>query len=239
MDDHRIIRSRQSALDTGIDRRGGDRPMAAAARMLVQVYDGGAMPAQPDRVYFTHPVELGGDETEGGGATPVVDTTTTVPVVVVWGVPSVGDILTAYAVGGRWVAERTGAGTGPTYPCGPCQVPKKDLTVSWTNLILGNGSTTLVYSGRLATQWISGCTNELLYELVCTEGLVEFRVYYFLSGACPSGQSQSCSTIRGSPYSLTVTDLVCGTGFLLACQVTSASCPNLGSYGYTGFTVSV
>jgi hypothetical protein len=232
----RILRNRQAVLGGTID-RGVEASALITARMLVQVYNGGAMPTSSDKVYLTHPVELDGLETEGGSATPNVDTSTTIPVVVLWGAPQAGDLLTAYAVGGRWVAERAGLSGQSGYPCGQCQIPRKNLTVSWTNLILGNGSTTLVYSGGPTTQWISACMNQLLYELICTQNEVEFRVYYFLSGSCPSGQSQYCSTIRSNPYSLTQSNLTCSP-FLLTCTVTSASCPNLATYGYTGFTIS-
>ena len=85
----------------------------SSARMLVKVFDGGSMPTAAERVYFTHPVLLTGSEAEGGTGTLTVDTATTVPVIVLGDVPSVaGDYLTAYAVGGRWVAERGGSGGG-------------------------------------------------------------------------------------------------------------------------------
>lgn len=218
------------------DRAAESSPLITA-RMLVQVYNGGAMPTSPDKVYLTHPVELDGTETEGGSALTNVDTSTTIPVVVLWGSPQAGDLLTAYAVGGRWVAELVDASSQAGYPCGQCQIPQKNLTVSWANLILGNGSTTLVYSSIPTTRWISACTNQLLYELICTQNQVEFRVYYYLSGSCPSGQSQYCSTIRAIPYGLTQTSLTCSP-FLLTCQVSSAACSNLAAYGYTGFTIS-
>ena len=126
---------------------------------------------------------------------------------------------------------------GEGYLCGTCSIPRTDLTVSWTNLIIGNGSATLVYSGSPSTQWLSACTNQLLYQLVCTASVIEFRVYYFLSGSCPTGQSQFCSTIRTAPSSLIQTGFTCSP-FLLTCSVTSSSCSNLATYGYTGFSVS-
>ena len=217
--------------------RGATAPARVTARRLVQVYNGGSIPTQAGYVYLTNPVELDGDEIEGGSATANVDATTTIPVVVLWGTPQVGDLLTAYAVGGRWVAERSGTSIQPGYPCGQCQIPRQNLTVSWTNLILGNGATQLVYSGNPTTQWVSTCTNQLLYEVICNQSQVEFRVYYFVAGSCPSGQSQYCSTIRSNPFRLPQTHLTCSP-FLLTCSVTSASCPSLASNGYTSFTVS-
>jgi hypothetical protein len=196
------------------------------------------MPAQPGYVYLTHPAEVDGDEVEGGSATVNADASTTIPVVVLSGSPQVGDLLTAYAVGGRWVAERSGGSSqSGGYPCGQCRIPRQNLTVSWTILILGNGSTALIYTGNPTTQWTSACTNQLLYELICTQNQVEFRVYYFVSGSCPGGQSQYCSTIRSNPFRLAQTNLTCSP-FLLTCNVTSTSCPNLASNGYTSFTIS-
>ncbi len=232
----RILRDRQAALSGAIDRV-AEASTRVTARRMVQVYDGGSMPTQPGYVYLTHPAELDGKEIEGGSGIVNVDTSTTIPVVVLWGTPQAGDILTACAVGGRWVAYRSGTSIHSGYSCGQCQIPRQNLTVSWTNLILGNGATSLVYSGNPTTQWASACTNQLLYELVCTQNQVEFRVYYFVSGSCPSGQSQYCSTIRSNPFRLTQTSLTCSP-LLLTCSVTSASCPNLASNGYTSFTVS-
>ena len=113
------------------------------------------------------------------------------------------------------------------------------MTLSWTNLILGNGSTALVYSGSPAAQWTSACTNQLLYQLVCTSNQVEFRVYYFLSGSCPTGQSQYCSTSRTGPNSLVTASLTCGSSFLWVMSLTSTTCPAIATYGYTGFTISL
>ncbi len=60
----RILRNRQAALGRAIDRAVEASPLITA-RMLVQVYNGGAMPTSPDKVYLTHPVELDGTEIRG------------------------------------------------------------------------------------------------------------------------------------------------------------------------------
>ena len=232
----RICRHRLNTLDVNINNF-NDTYYVVNSRKLVQVYNGGMFPATSDKIYLTHPVDLDGPEAEGISATPIVDTTTSIPVVVLWGVPQVGDLLTAYAVGGRWVAERAVASDQQGYPCGQCQIPKKNLTVSWANLILGNASTTLIYSGSPTTRWISQCSNELFFQLLCTQNQVEFQVHYFLFGSCPTGEGQYCSTSHANPYKLVQTNLSCSP-FLLTCNVTSSSCPYLASYGYTGFTIS-
>jgi hypothetical protein len=231
----RTLRDRHVALSFALVRAAGAPPFVTARR-LVQVYDGGAMPTEPNHVYLTHPVELNGAETEGGAASAVVDASVTIPVIVLWSAPQAGDLLTAYAVGGRWVAERPPSGPG-SLPCGTCRIPRRNLTVSWTNSILGNGSTTLVYS-RTPTQWSSGCSNEQIYRLLCTDNQVEFRVIYFISGSCPGGVSQFCSTLGVDPLRLVVDSLVCGDHFLLTCHTTGTSCPSITLNGYSSFTIS-
>jgi hypothetical protein len=381
----RILRDRAAAWDVALDRAQADWPPLATPRRLVQVFNGGSMPSQPDHVYLTHPVELDGAEAEGGVASPIVDTSSTIPVVVLWSAPQAGDILTAYAVGGRWVAEvghsvitncpvcgcatypaalhatstALGANGGSatltwdganwtgsssyiylgaplqgcspyTLPitwtfsaslcelilnwpintssgnpcptdvahsngtatqaynvglsvrcnpffvawgpqptngsfslllagntgtsnasvsdagggtvdnrgncCGGCAIPDRNLTVSWTNPIIGNGSTTLFYNSSALT-WTSGCSNELVYQLLCTGGQVEFRAIYFISGPCPTGTQQYCSNLRPNPFGLTQTGLTCGSSFLMTMTCGSA-CPVLQLDGYTGFIVS-
>ncbi len=120
--------------------------------------------------------------------------------------------------------------------CGSCGIPAEDLTVSWFGGP-GDGSTTLTYTSG----WNSACTNGLLYQLLCNVGagnVVEFRVVYFIAGACPTGTQQYCSTLGSAPLRLVETGLTCGSSFLLTCNVTALSCPNLFTgLGYTGFSV--
>lgn len=121
--DTRVLRERQRAIDQRRDASGAGGRIFGSSRRLVQVYNAGDMPASNDHFFATHPVEINGSETEGGAGTPVVDTSTTLYVDVLGTtVPSVGDILTAYAVGGRWVAERGSGGCG----CCSCLCPNGD-----------------------------------------------------------------------------------------------------------------
>jgi hypothetical protein len=130
-------------------------------------------------------------------------------------------------------------GCGGAFTCGSCSIPTSNLTISFDNLIIGPGSATLVYTTTPVTAWKSACVNQLIYELLCTGGQPELRVIYFLSGSCPTGQSQYCSTIGSAPYGLTRTSLTCGASFLMTASLTSSSCPTLATFGYTDFTVSV
>src|SRR5262249_20680769 len=96
--DARVIRDRQEGLRAPTDRPVGAPPLAAPRR-LVSFYNGGHMPTQPDRIFFPHPAELDGPEVEGGSASPNVDVTETIPVVVLWDAPQAGDLLVATSVG--------------------------------------------------------------------------------------------------------------------------------------------
>lgn len=207
--------------------------------MLVQVYDGGSMPATVPRWFFTHPVLMDGVEAEGEDYTPTADTSVTIPVLVLGSrVPAAGDILIAHGVGGKWVAESGGGGTA-TYPCSPCNIPLKNLTVSWTNTLLGNGSATLVYTAGSPPTWSTGsaCPNEMLFSLRCSGFSILFTAYYFVSGGCPSGQPQNCNSQGGDQQFLPLDSHVCSP-FSLTYKPTSQTCPVLLSSGYTSFTVS-
>jgi hypothetical protein len=102
----RIERLRQQDLSDLVD-RAIPEIAAGTPRQLVRVYNGGSMPSMPDHFYLTNPVYLNGAPTEGGAGAPSVDTSQTIVVDVLNQAPMAGDFLTAYAVGGRWVAELT------------------------------------------------------------------------------------------------------------------------------------
>lgn len=128
-------------------------------------------------------------------------------------------------------------------PCGTCSIPTVNLMVAWTNVIIGNGSTNLFYNGGVlgAGQWGSNCTNQLIYSLSCNVNLVEFRVYYFVSGTCPTGMSNYCSNLAGGAGSLIQTSLTCGASFMAVYSANCVvpSCPVLCANGYGTFTITV
>jgi hypothetical protein len=231
----RILRDRQAAHLDAMDRTGGQQPYSSA-RMLVQVYNGGSMPATTPAVYFTHPVLVTGSETEGGSGTLTADTATTLPVVVLGQVPSVGDYLTAYAVGGRWVSERgAGSGGGGTTACSPCSIPNEDLTITWTNILTGNGSATMTYTPG---QWETGCVDSgILFRLACNGGSIELRAIFFLSGFCPTGSTNYCSNLRTSPLTLTLASHLCSP-FSLTFTVSEVGCPEVYDEGNTQFIIT-
>jgi hypothetical protein len=231
----RILRARRAALTSEIDRN-WSTPISATARRLVQIVNGGSMPSSPDHFFLAYPIELDGTETEGGTATPVADRSQPIIVDVLGHVPSAGDVLTAYAVGGRWVAER-GASNGGILTCSPCGIPAQNLTISWANAITGNGSTILTYTPTPAS-WNSGCSNGLLYTLLCTAGQVELRVIYFPTGSCPTGTQQYCSNLRASPFGLVLSTSSCSP-FSMTFLSRSAGCPTITNSGYTRFTITM
>lgn len=313
----RILRDRLGAHEDRLDTCGSEAVAFSSARLLVQVYNGGAMPSAAEKVYFTHPVLVIGAETEGGAGTFSVDTTTTVPVVMLGGIPSVGDYLIAYSVGGRWVAEKLGcqvkihvtcSGTalvgdrvtitagGPTIAtgttdgsgnvalslpkpltnpylititgnskatftttqnlscgssytfdvcagsgesCTPCNIPQSDLTISWTNLLDGDGSATMTYSGGGPATWSTGCEdNGLEFSLSCTESGIELRAFFFISGVCPTGETNYCSNLRAVPLGLNLTDFTCSP-FVLTFAVPAIDCPAIYSLGNTQFVITL
>ena len=237
--DARVMRERQAAQNDALDRAGlGDT--AIAPRLVVQVYDGGSMPTTTPAVFLTNPVLITGAETEGSAPTFTADAETTLPVVVLRGMPSAGDYLTAYAASNRWVSEEGGSGgAGGVVPCSPCAIPASDLTISWTNILSGNGSDTLVYTGGASPIWQTGCSGDgdaVIFRLGCASGSIELRVYYFTSGSCPTGESSYCSNLLSSPRGLTLSSHDCSPFSLtFTC---GAACSVLQGAGYTSFTVT-
>ncbi len=196
------------------------------------------MPSSPDHFFLAHPVELDGAEVEGGAASPTIDSSQTIVVDVLGSTPSAGDIMSAYMVGGRWVAERSGTGSTGAVTCSPCSIPKQNLIVSWINILSGNGSTNLTYTPS-PPSWKSACSNGLQYILVCTSGQIELQVTYWVSGSCPGpGTTQYCSNLRNAPLGLIISSYSCSP-FAVTFGVTSSSCPTITSSGYTQFTITL
>jgi hypothetical protein len=194
------------------------------------VTSGGSIPVQTGMVFLVNPVRLDGLESEGATPTTLVDTTRTIPVVVIGEMaPSAGDLLMAVAVGGRWVA------TGGVSSCFPCRIPTKDLTVSWSNTQFGAGSTKLSYTPP--GQWSSSCSHQILYSLSCAGGQIQFVATHFPNANCQGGQGVSCVSPGVNPYALTLASYTC-IPFFLRFSVTSRSCPVISSAGFTSFTIT-
>ena len=238
----RSIRDRQVEHSRAMDRSESGPQPVLAARLLVQVYNGGSMASTAEKVYFTHPVLVAGEETEGGTATETADTTTTVPIIVLWRHPSAGEYLTAYSAGGRWVSERNSSNGNAAEPCMPCNIPLENLMFTWTNTFAGTNSTTMVYSGGLSPTWTTGCVDgNLKFQLSCNpDGGIELWAYFFISGGCPDGTSNYCWNLRADPVAIQFPDYDCSS-FSLTFAFTDADpgCPTIYSAGTTQVTVTL
>jgi hypothetical protein len=234
-DSLRIVRLREEApLPAESPAAAARQAARGVPRLAGRVSNGGAMPTATDHVFLVSPARLDGAEAEGGAASISSDPARTVPVVVIGSrVPSLGDVVIALSLGGRWVAE-SGPGQG-SLDCWPCPIPQKDLTVSWTNPVLGNGSATLAY--RPPSLWASSCAHGLLYTLSCPGSILQFGVTYFLSGNCPTGQQQTCSSAGAPPLSLRLSEYLCSPLYLKY-VISGTGCPVLGSSGYSSFVVT-
>ena len=231
----RLLRLRSNDPLEGAAPPRAPRPPRGTPRFLGQVVAGAKMPSGTDQVYLMSPVRLDGADAEGATATHSTDGTRIIPVVVIGDTPpQAGDLLVALAVGGRWVAESR-SGSSPELSCSPCGIPKKNLTLSWTNVLFGPGSTPLVYTPP--GQWISACTNQLLFALACPGSSITLTATYFLSGFCPTGQGQSCVSPGVDPFSLSLAGSSCSP-FFLHYTVTGPGCPVLWSSGYTSLAIS-
>ncbi|MGP0065044.1 MAG: hypothetical protein ACLQGP_15785 [Isosphaeraceae bacterium] len=206
--EYRQLRDRQAAFDRRLDVATSRHPEAVTARRLVQIYNSGHMGSAPGLYYSAHPVQLNGIEQEGGTATPIVDLSTTLLVVVLNGTPVEGDILAAYAVGGRWVAEIKG--TPPA--CSLCGCADAPLVVDIVDAVLG--------SATLNWQGTAGPSYSPTWVGVS-------RTYHYLGGGGCAAQTDLALTwtlMSGSNCSLSV-----------AWNVTdpTTNCPTNDDTGYT------
>jgi len=204
-------------------------------RFIGRVVSGGGMPDSHDKIYLVAPVQIGGDESEGASGSLIDDPARVIPVAVVGTKPpTVGDLVLVHSISGRWVAELNGA-TPTDVVCSPCDVPRKNLTLSWTNVLTGGSSIQLAFDG--SSRWRGGCANQIVFALACQSGVLAFSATYFPNGDCPDGQPQICSSAGGAPNGMTIVQNVCDP-FVLAYAPASATCPYLVSRGYTKFVVT-
>src|SRR5579864_8702945 len=109
MSEARILRDRQVALAGALDRQAARAQPYGAGRIALQIYNGGMMASTGEKDFLGDPGNFTDNECEGCADPGSFDTSISIPVFILGSqAPSVGDILTAYAVGGRWVAETGG-----------------------------------------------------------------------------------------------------------------------------------
>lgn len=208
--------------------------VSGSPRFLGRITSSGTPPAQTDRVFLVHPVQLDGVETERGIAEARVDTSRTIPVVIVGGtVPRIGDLVVASSIGGRWVASLPSA-PRETINCDGCQTPRRDLTLTITSQIAGPRSFRMTYNGL--DEWASGCVEQMLFRLHCRNDVATFSVTHHVGGSCNVGTPSSCSSPGQFPFALTMLSRSCSP-FLI--QFNAVVCQPLAVQGYLTFTLSV
>lgn len=102
MNDLRIQRERQAALDVAVD-NGAVNPSDCSAAAVLTTTVATTYPATAASFYACHPTDIGGTETEGGAASYVAGTAIVFALNVGTQVPPPGTRVVAHAVGGRWV----------------------------------------------------------------------------------------------------------------------------------------
>ena len=123
--------------------------------------------------------------------------------------------------------------------CGTCTIPQANLTLSYSNLIIGDGTTPLVYaSGARPASGIRAARTNCTVSTDLHGRASRVPGVLLLPAPAPPARASIVPTSDRPPNGLTQTGLTCGSAFLLACTVNSSSCPNIATYGYTGFAVS-
>ncbi len=103
-------------------------------------------------------------------------------------------------------------------------------------VISGPGSTTLTYNANQSS-WTTGCVSQQTYQLLCNSGQIEFRVTFFVSGNCPTGQKNFCSNLRVAPFGLVLASFTCSP-FSMTFTLPDPICPAVEAPGYTSFTIT-
>ena len=134
----------------------GDTPS-----LVVSIYDAGSKPSTAPNQFAAHPATVGWTETEGGTYSATVDTAQSLIVTVLGNAPGVGELLLAFLIDGRWVAEKRGTTVPPDViiPGCPCSSSPRTLTMTSSrpesnNRIFQNA--TLVYGPTPTALWPLG-----------------------------------------------------------------------------------
>lgn len=207
----RVDRNRMEELRDRLDLRDRLGP-DQTQRMLVQVYDGGSIPTTVPKVYLTHPVLIGADDTEGATPSLSADTSTTIPVVMLGPrVPVADDYLVAHAIGGRWLAGDNKGGL-PATTCTPCNFPARNLTITYTDDRFGTTLFTLPPAG--GSNRFTPCTflpntitggNYVKFNLACAFGTLNFNQssYTAIDSTCTG------SVLFTTPWTPQLIDYTC------------------------------
>lgn len=125
-----------------------------------------------------------------------------------------------------------------TVPCGACDLPFEDLTLSYVNTIAGNGTVTLVPGG--GTTWTSACvkigsTSWYQFTWSCISGTMVLSVSKYSTSGCLT-PSNTCASNSSSSTKLITVSTSCSP---LDYEYSVGPYPALPSCGYLsvdGFT---
>ena len=207
-DSGRVLRRRQADAAAALDRL--PPPAApAAGRFVGQTFSGGAYPTTVPAYYLTHPVDVGGAETEGAAASTAASSGTKAVWVLGPVVPVLGSFLLARLIDGRWAAGFSapyGGGGGVTIPGCPCSSSPITLNMvssapASNNHILQ--SATLVYGSTPSALAALGIgQSAYLSTTTFTDFSTGDQFWYFLS--CYLGyyilSRVYATSLYGSPY---------------------------------------
>jgi hypothetical protein len=203
-DELRMLRRRRE--DDVLARRPPRDLAPGTPAMLGTVFNAGKMPTAMPGQFAVHPTSVGFTEAEGAAlSSAAASQGSTVFTVVGTRVPGVGDVLTGYLVGSRWVAQRGSGGTTPPPPgvtgvgCG-CNGGSAGVTPTTVHLVVSGlpdpnlNNATLVYGptpaqyqglGLAAANWFStatftdpNTTNVYSYVFGCPDGSYALRKVY-------------------------------------------------------------
>jgi hypothetical protein len=108
-DESRILRDRFAAMDDAFDASQAGGEDYGSAALLVQTIQLTTYPTTAQTMYACNPVNIDGDEIEGGVVTYIPDTNTVVFILNVGSaIPPLGTRRVASGVGGRWTFQWDG-----------------------------------------------------------------------------------------------------------------------------------
>lgn len=137
------------------------------------------MPTSVPRVFLSHPVTMDAADTEGAAGLGTVDTSVTLPIVVLGPkIPVAGDRAVVHAVGGRWVS---GQGGGTPVECSTfyCAACNEYLKITGGVVTDANGTHALDSSGN--TPRINFTTDQGFNGSDCTPSTLTTQYFYTFS----------------------------------------------------------
>lgn len=136
----RLNFDRAARRSTSLDSLAGGFRAPSTPRMVVQVYDGGDMPTEPNRVYLCRPVSVVvATPRENEPFSASVDSDRSIPVLFLNVAPADGDYAVAHRVGGVWVASQPETEENICKLCGMEDTIEFMLTFTFSEGLIATG----------------------------------------------------------------------------------------------------